>query len=64
MNEQEKEQEQIAEARETLLEQMKVLREHTDRMIKANSATPAANIAALSHEMAEIGRVLLENGRR
>ena len=56
--------EQLAEAREIILEQMKVLRSQTDRMIAANSATPAQNIAALSHELTEAGRVLLEYGRR
>ena len=64
MNEQEKEQEQIAEAREIILQQMKTLQEQTERMIKANSATPAQNIAALSHELTEAGRALLEYGRR
>lgn len=53
-----------AEVEEILLAQMKTLQEQTDRMIKANSATPAQNIAALSHELTEAGRVLLEYGRR
>lgn len=52
--------EQLAEAREIILEQMKVLRSQTDRMIAANSATPAQNIAALSHEIAELGRLIVD----
>ena len=51
---------QIAEAREIILQQMKLLQEQTNRMINANSAVPAANIAALSHEIAELGRLIVD----
>lgn len=53
-----------AEAQKILLEQMKLLQENSKRAINANSGVPAMNLAAMSREMANIGRVLCENGWR
>lgn len=53
--------EAAAEAREILLEELKLLK---DQSGKAASSTgiPAANLAALAHEMAAIGGLLLKEG--
>lgn len=53
--------EAVAEAREIILKQMKTLQEQTNRMISANSATPAAGVAAPSHEIAELGRTIFQS---
>ena len=53
-----------AEAQKVLLDQLKLLNENSHRAVDANSGVPAMNLAAMSREMANIGRVLCENGWR
>lgn len=58
------EREQIkAEALELMLKQMKTLHEQTERAVGLGEGVPAMNISALSREMANIGRVIMDNGR-
>lgn len=53
-----------AEAQQIMLEQMKLLQQQSERAISAGSGVPAMNLAAMSREIANIGRVLHENGWR
>ena len=53
-----------AEAQKVLLDQLKLLQENSRRAVNANSGVPAMNLAAMSREMANIGRVLCEGGWR
>ena len=55
--------ERTAAAEEILLTQLQLLQEQSKRIVASCSAVPADNLAAISHEMADIGRVLLETGR-
>lgn len=52
-----------AEALEIMLKQMKTLQEQTERAVNRGEGVPAMNISALSREMANIGRVIMDNGR-
>lgn len=52
-----------AEALELMLKQMKTLQEQTERAVGLGEGVPAMNISALSREMANIGRVIMDNGR-
>ena len=52
-----------AEALEIMLKQLKTLQEQTERAVNRGEGVPAMNISALSHEMANIGRVIMDNGR-
>ena len=52
-----------AEALELMLKQMKTLQEQTERAVNRGEGVPAMNISALSREMANIGRVIMDNGR-
>ena len=53
-----------AEALELMLKQMKTLQEQTERAVNRGEGVPAMNISALSREMANIGRVIMDNGWR
>ena len=53
-----------AEAQKVLLDQLKLLNENSHRTVDANSGVPAMNLAAMSQQMANIGRVLCDNGWR
>lgn len=52
-----------AEALEIMLKQLKTLQEQTERAVNRGEGVPAMNISALSREMANIGRVIMDNGR-
>ena len=53
-----------AEALEIMLKQLKTLQEQTERAVNRGEGVPAMNISALSREMANIGRVIMDNGWR
>jgi hypothetical protein len=52
-----------AEALEIMLKQMQTLQEQTKRAVSLGEGVPAMNISALSREMANLGRVIMDNGR-